>query len=91
MLQWAKKWLDKMAKSENPPRTVQEMVREAVRIGQAHRESFRHPDAVLVMPVTQAELELLEDELQLLGYRIDPTAERRMRTELMGVELEVVG
>ena len=91
MLEWAKRWLTKMDRAEKPPRSVQEMVKEALRIGREHRDSFHHPDAVLLMGITQTELELLEDELQLLGYRIDPAPERRIRSELMGIELVVRG
>lgn len=86
MLKWAQKWFARMDKK--PARTVEELTHEALRIGQAHRESFHHPDAILEMFVTKAEYEALEDELRMLGYRID-TENRKLYPELMGVRLIV--
>lgn len=84
MLKWAQKWFARMDKK--PARSVEELTREALRIGQAHREYFHHPDAILEMVVSKVEYEALEDELRMLGYRID-TENRKLYPELMGVRL----
>lgn len=92
LLTWAQGWLDTMARAERViPRTFEQLQDEALRIGQDH-PGLGRPDHAPVMPITKAEMDVLEDQFNLLTYRVlddECTGQRELAPMLMGVMLHV--
>ena len=98
MLKWAMRWFGVMDAAERQPsttpRSVDELLRAAAGIAWDHSQSMAHPDAELVMQITDVELQVLEDEFLEdgpLNYMVEKDADGvHIVTTLYGVRLEII-
>lgn len=98
MLKWALRWFGVMDAAERQPtatpRSVNELLETAAGIAWDHSRSMAHPDAELVMQISEVELQALEDEFLEdgpLNYMVEKDADGvHIVTTLYGVRLVIV-